>query len=143
MMSPRFNYWLMLIVGILAFSWLLFELMRALLEVIHRSGVSEIPFDGVMQHKVGELMVGAPLFIILLLLNKWPKERALTLVNGTRIIMIVGGLLNGLAWYSIRHREPWDSFFRIWCLVLLLAGILGAQIARWVINKSSERVVEG
>ena len=141
MMNRKLNYWLMLIIGIPAFIWLLFELIRVLLEVIHRFGAAAIPLDGVIQHKVGELMVGAPLFLILLLFNKWPKDKIFTLVNRTRIIMIIGGLLNGLAWYSLRHRESWDSFFRVWCLVLLFVGLFGSQIARWIVNLSGERVV--
>lgn len=140
MKNRKFNFWLMLLVGIPAFTWLLFELIRVLLEVVYRLGISFVPLDGVIQHKVGELMVGAPLFLILLLSNKWSKENILSLVSGTRIIMIIGGLLNALAWYSLRHRESWDSFFRMWCLVLLLVGLFGSQIARWLVNLSRERV---
>lgn len=138
--NRKFNFWLMLLVGVPAFSWLLFELIRVSLEVVHSRGSLFVPLDGVIQHKVGELMVGAPLFLILLFSNKWPKEKVLKLANKTGIIMIIGGLLNALAWYTLRQKEPWNSFFRIWCLVLLLVGLFGSQIARWVVKISSERI---
>ena len=132
----------MLLVGIPAFIWLLVELVRVTLAVINRFGISSVPLDGVIQHKVGEVMVGVPLFLILLLSYKWAKAKVLSLVRGTRILMIVGGLLNALAWYTLRERDSWNSFFRIWCLVLLFVGLFGAQIARWLLKLAEKRVAE-
>ena len=131
----------MALAGIPAFIWLLAELIRVFSEVVNRSGILFVPLDGVIQHKVGELMVATPLFLLLLLSNKWSKERIFALANRTRIIMIVGGLLNGLAWYSLGDREAWDSFFRIWCLVLLFVGLFGAQIAKWLVSWAKERTL--
>ena len=128
----------MLLVGMAAFGWLFAELVRVSLEVVNRFDISSIPLDGVIQHKVGELMVGAPLFLVALLGNIWSKEKLFALSHRTRIVMIVGGLLNGLAWYSLRERETWDSFFRIWCLILLFVGVLGSRIAKWVVTKAKE-----
>jgi hypothetical protein len=59
-----------------------------------------------------------------------------TLATRTRILMAVGGLLNGLAWYSLRERYAWGSFFRVWCLILLFVGLFGLQIAKWVISRA-------
>ena len=129
----------MSLVGIAAFVWLIAELVRVFLEVVNRSGISFTPLDGVVQHKVGELMVGAPLFLVALLGNIWSKEKLFALVSRTRGMMIVGGLLNGLAWYSMRERVAWDSFFRIWCLVLLFVGLFGSPIAKWVVSKAKEK----
>lgn len=131
----------MLLVGIPAFIWLLVELIRVFLGVVNYAGVSSAPFDGVIQHKVGELMVGAPLFLTLLLSNKWSKDRVLALADRTRGLMILGGLLNGLAWYSLREREAWNSFFRVWCLVLLFVGLFGAQIAKWMVRWGNKRTL--
>ena len=141
MRNQKLNFWLMLLVAIPAFVWLLAELIRVFLEVVNRSGLLSVPFDGVIQHKVGELMVGTPLFLILLLSNKWSKERIFALANRTQVMMIVGGLLNGLAWYSLREREAWDSFFRVWCLILLFVGLFGSQIAKWLVSWSKERTL--
>ena len=137
MRNQKLNFWLMVLVGVPAFIWLLVELVRVLSDVIARSGVSSVPSDGVIQHKIGELLVATPLFLILLLSNKWAKDRVLALAAKTRLLMIAGGLLNGLAWYSLRDRLAWSSFFRVWCLILLAAGLFGSQIATWVLNKSS------
>ena len=126
----------MLLVGIAAFGWLFAELVRVSLEVVHRFGISSIPLDGVVQHKVGELMIGAPLFLGALLGNIWPKEKLFALSHRTGIVMVAGGLLNGLAWYSLREKETWDSFFRIWCLILLFVGVFGSRMARWMVSKA-------
>ena len=131
----------MALIAIPAFVWLFVELIRVFLEVSNRSGVASVPFDGVIQHKIGELMVGAPLFLIFLLSNKWSKEKVFTLANRMQIIMIIGGLLNGLAWFSLRERETWDSFFRVWCLILLFVGLFGSPIAKYLVSvtkKNSE-----
>ena len=138
MRNRRLNFWFMALAGIPAFIWLVAELIRALLEVEARSGISSAPLDGVIQHKVGELMVATPLFLLILLINKWPEERIFSLADRTRVIMIVGGLLNGLAWYSLREREAWGSFFRMWCLVLLFVGLFGSRIARWMASREKE-----
>lgn len=131
----------MALAGIPAFIWLLIELIRVFSEVVNRSGILSVPLDGVIQHKVGELMVATPLFMLLLLSNKWSKERIFALANRSRIIIIVGGLLNGLAWYSLRERAAWNSFFRIWCLVLLFVGLFGAQIVKWLVSRAKERTL--
>lgn len=142
MKNRKLNFWLMLLVAIPAFVWLLVELVRVTSEVINRFGISSVPLDGAIQHKVGELMVGVPLFLILLLSYKWAKAKVLSLVSGTQILMIIGGLLNALAWYTLRDRESWNSFFRIWCLVLLFVGLFGAQIARRLLKLAEKRVAE-
>ena len=86
MRNPKLNFWLMTLAGIPAFIWLLVELIRSFLEVLKLSGISSVPLDSVIQHKVGELMVATPLFLILLLSNRWSKERIFVLANRTRII---------------------------------------------------------
>lgn len=137
--KQKLNFWVMTLIGIPAFIWLLIELARVFLEVANRAGVSAVPFDGVIQHKIGELMVGVPLFLILLLLNKWSKEKVFALVNRTQIVMIIGGLLNGLAYFSLRGRETFDWFFQVWCLILLVVGLLGAPIAKWFVGMTKEK----
>ena len=141
MRKQRLNFWLMALAGTPAFIWLLVELMRVLREVVNRSGLSSAPFDGVIQHKLGELMVATPLFLLLLLSNKWSKERIFALANRTRLVMICGGLLNVLAWYSLREREAWNSFLRVWCLILLFVGLFGSQIAKWLVGWAKERAL--
>ena len=141
MKNQKVNFWLMVVVGVPAFVWLIAELIRVFLEVVNRSGFKSVPFDGVIQHKVGELMVGAPLFLILLFSNKWPKEKVFAFINRTQLLMIVGGLLNGLAWYSLREREAWNSFFRVWCVILLFLGLFGGPIAKWLVRWSHEKAV--
>lgn len=129
-------FWLMSLVGTIAFVWIFAELGRVFLEVINRSGISAIPLDGVVQHKIGELMVSVSLFLVVLLSYVWSKERLFTFASRMQIVMIVGGLLNGIAWYSLRERESWDSFFRISYLVILVVGLFGSQTAKWLVSKT-------
>jgi hypothetical protein len=136
--KQKLNFWVMTLIGIPAFIWLLVELIRVFLEVNNRAGVSAVPLDGVIQHKIGELMVAAPLFVLLLLTNKLSKEKLFTLINQTQIVMIIGGLLNGLAYFSLRGRENFDWFFQIWCLMLLVVGLFAAPFARWFVSKAKE-----
>ncbi len=126
----------MSLIGAVAFVWMLAELGRVLLEVVNGSGVSAIPLDGVVQHKIGELMVSISLFMVVLLSYVWSKERLFTFASRMQIVMIVGGLLNGIAWYGLRERESWNSFFRIWCLIILVVGLFGSQIAKWLVSKT-------
>ncbi len=126
----------MSLVGAVAFVWMFAELGRVFLEVVNRSGVSAIPLDGVVQHKIGELMVSVSLFLVVLLSYVWSKERLFTFASRMQFVMIVGGLLNGIAWYGLRERESWDSFFRIWCLIILVVGLFGSQIAKWLVSKT-------
>ncbi len=137
--KQKINFWVMTLIGIPAFIWLLVELARVFLEVTNRSGVSAVPLDGVIQHKIGELMVATPLFLILLLSNKWSKEKLIALIKRTQIVMIIGGLLNALAYFSLLGRETFDWFFQVWCLLLLVVGLLGAPLAGWFVSKAKEK----
>jgi len=136
MKKQKIMFWFMSLVGILAFGYMLAELWRVFLEVVNRSGVSAIPLDAVIQHKIGELMVSISLFLVVLLSYVWSKERLFTFASRLQIVMIVGGLLNGIAWYGLRERESWDSFFRIWCLIILVVGLFGSQMAKWLVSKT-------
>ena len=91
------NFWVTTITGIPAFIRLFAELARAFIDVLNKNGFAAVPFDGVVQHKIGELLICAPLFSIILLNSSWSGEKIISLIDQTRILMIVGGLLNGLA----------------------------------------------
>ena len=129
----------MTLIGFPALIWLLAELIRVFLEVANRSGIVSVPLDGVIQHKIGELMVGVPLFLVCLFSTKWSKDKIFTFINRMQIVMIIGGLLNGLAYFSLRGRETFDRFFQVWCLLLLIVGLFGAPFARWFVNKTIEK----
>jgi len=137
--KQKLNFWAMALIGTPAFIWMLAELIRVFSEVTNRSGVSSVPLDGVIQHKIGELMAAVPLFLILLLTNIWSKEKVFTLINRTQVVMIIGGLLNGLAYFSLLGRETFDWFFQVWCLILLVVGLLGAPFAKWFVSKTKEK----
>ena len=130
------NFWIITAVGTLAFGWMIVELVRVLLEVGNERGFQAVPLDGVIQHKVGELMVGVPFVSMLALSNLWPKEKVRALIRRSVLVMVTGGLLNAVAWFSLRDRLPPGDFLRIWCLVIFAFGLIGA----WLLARMLERV---
>lgn len=134
------NFWLILFVSLIAFGWMIAELLRAYFEIKNVNGLSAIPFDGVMQHKIGELMVGIPFVAILAFSNIWSLEKTFVFIRRMRIVMITGGLLNALAWYSLREKVEADSFLRVWCLVIFVFGLFGSWILSWMVNRTTNEV---
>ena len=134
------NFWLILVVALIAFGWMIAELVRVFFEVKSRFGFSAVPFDGVIQHKIGELMVGVPFVAILALSNLWTREKVLSLIRQTRLVMITGGLLNALAWFSLREKVGSDSFLRIWCLIIFVFGLIGSWLLSWMVKRTKNEV---
>ncbi len=134
------NFGFLLVVGIIAFGWLIAELLRIFFEVKSQSGLSAVVFDGVIQHKIGELMVAVPFFAVLALSNLWSREKLSFFIRRTRFVMITGGLLNALAWYTLREKVGADSFLRIWCLVIFVFGLVGSWLLSWMVNRTKNEV---
>lgn len=130
------NFWLIFGVALFAFGWMIVELLRVLFEVTTLSGLSAVPFDGVIQHKIGELMVGIPFVAILAFSNLWSREKIFSFIRLTQIVMITGGLLNALAWYSLREKVSADSFLRIWCLMIFVFGSIGSWLLSRIVNQT-------
>lgn len=133
------NFWIILVTALIAFGWMIAELVRVLSEVLNRSGFSVLAFDGVMQHKIGELMTGISFVAVLAVSNLWTREKVHSLIKRLRIVMIAGGLLNALAWYSLREKVGADSFLRIWCLVIFVFGLAGS----WLLSQMANRTKNG
>lgn len=140
MKKRTFNFWIIFIVGVAAFGWMIADLLRVVFDIKNRVGLSAIPFDGVIQHKIGELMAAVPFVAILALKNVWVREKIVSLIRQARIVMITGGLLNALAWYSLRERVGADSFLRIWCLIIFVFGLVGSWLLSWEINRTKREV---
>jgi hypothetical protein len=132
------NFWLILVVALVAFGWMFAELFRVFFEVKSIYGFSAIPFDGVMQHKIGELLAGIPFVAILAFSNRWSTEKTFVFIGRMRIVMIAGGLLNALAWYSLREKVEAESFLRIWCLVIFVFGLFGFWVLSWIMNRTTK-----
>ena len=140
MNKRAFNFWLIFVVASIAFGWMIAEFFRVFFEVKSQSGLSAVPFDGVIQHKIGELMVAIPFVAILALSNLWAREKLFSLVRRTRFVMITGGLLNALAWYSLREKVEADSFLRIWCLIIFVFGLFGSWLLLWMVSRTNNEV---
>lgn len=134
------NFWFLLIVGIIAFGWMIAELLRVFFEVESRAGLRAVPFNGVIQHKIGELMVAVPFLAALVLSNVWSREKVFSFIRRTRFVMIAGGLLNALAWSSLRETVGADSFLRIWCLVIFVFGLTGSWLLMRLVGRTINKV---
>lgn len=140
MKKRAINFWFLIVVGIVAFGWLITELLLVFFDVKSRSGLAAAAFDGVIQHKIGEIMVAVPFFAVLVLSNLWSPEKISSLIRRTRLVMITGGLLNALAWYSLREKVEADSFLRIWCLVIFVFGLVGSWLLSRMLNRTKNDV---
>ncbi len=112
----------------LGMAWMFYELLRVGRGIMEASGIAAVFSDGVVLHKIGELLIAGPFVIGLFLPMFWQREdrdptRILTAV---RIALLVGGLLNGVAWLSLRYRVDWHP----WCLILLAWGVVGFLFIR-------------
>jgi maltodextrin utilization protein YvdJ len=47
--------------------------------------------------------------------------------------------LDSLVYFSLRGRETFDWFFQVWCLILLVVGLLGVPIAKWFVSMTKEK----
>lgn len=120
--------WFVVIAAVLV---LCAELIRVLGEVVAATGWTGIPFDGVVQHKVGELLIAIPFGALTLLKRVWNRERLLLLIRRTQVSMWLGAILNGVAWLSLRHTKDWHP----WCLLLLVFGFVGPWLARQLVGR--------
>ena len=118
-----------------AMAWMVVELLRASWNVGRSAGIGAIALDGVIQHKVGELLVALPLIAVAVLSNVWTKERLLALIRRTQLLMWGGGVLNGLAWLSLRDQVDWAW----WCVLLLAAGLLGPWLTHGIAARFGAR----
>lgn len=125
---------IILLVAVPASFWLGAELFRAILDAARTSGYAGLLYDGVVQHKIGELLVMFPVLVIMLSAGKHTPERLSHFVGRLAPMMWAGGLLNGLAWLTLRREVDWHS----WCLLLLVAGLSAPTLLRrWIEHADS------
>lgn len=132
----KIEFIVMLSIGVFGFGWMFIILVKYISIVINQSGFLSIPFHGKLYHGIGELMLSISFFSILLMSKIWVKERVFSLSNKLRFVMITGGILNGLAWFTTSSEEKWNGVFRMWCLFLFAFGFCGHIAANWLVNKS-------
>jgi len=128
----------MVVVGACGFGWMGTILADRIALITIDGGWRAVVGDGRIQHGVGELMATVSFFAILVSSKVWPLHRVLALSARLRGVMVVGGLLNGLAWYST-SAEAWNTVLRLWCLCLLGFGFMGASSANWLVTREYVR----
>lgn len=128
----------MIALGLFGFGWMFTELVKRILVVSNQSSISFITFDGKTQYGVGELILTLSFFSILLMTKVWVKEKVFSLSRKLRFLMILGGLLNGLAWFTTSSEENWNGLFRMWWLFLFVFSIFATPIANWMVSNTKE-----
>jgi hypothetical protein len=126
-----FNLRLMWLVVTAALLVLCAALGRVVMEVLATEGWAGVPFDGVVQHKVGELLIAIPFAVLAPLSRVWDGERLQLFILRTRVSMLLGAILNGVAWLSLRYSKSWHP----WCLLLLVFGLAGPWVALRLVRR--------
>jgi hypothetical protein len=120
----RFSFVFSVIIFGVGIGWMGLELLRVGWKLAESQGFAAMLTDGVVWHKIGELMVAAPFAWLAIMSNQWPVDKLQTFFSRTKWIMIAGGVLNGIAWLTLRYRVDWH----IWCLILLIWGTVAAPL---------------
>lgn len=128
----KYRNLVMWLVSVPAALWLGAELLRVMLEVVRTRGYTGLPLDGVVQHKIGELLIAFPILCVLLAIARHSEERIMRAVDGVRWIILAGGVLNGIAWFSLADRAAPTSFLRVWCLALLAFSVVAPRVLKLI-----------
>ncbi len=124
--------WLFVAAGL---GWMGYELVRVGAQTVLDKGWLAAFSDGVLQHKIGELLLIIPFLVLAVNSSVWLPERLRRFYHRTVWLMVVGGLLNGYAWLELRHRVDWH----IWCLILLGWGVVFGPLLGMMMIKIAEK----
>ena len=90
-MSRRAAHWIVLVVGLVGAAWLLWTLGLTVGERAAYGGLSVLPTSPTIQHKIGLLLISAPLWATALTRASRPdRDAARILARGWPVILIDG-----------------------------------------------------
>jgi len=123
-------YWFWLTFGIAALM-LFIKMAIPKIKEVHALGKKRLWFwDSRITHKVAELFVWVPFFLIILFATYWKKEELLEFVDAVDELMLFGGFLAAYSFFEARGKYWWA--YVIWFLALW--GIFGGYMAReWIV----------
>ena len=120
------SWWIMVGAGVLASGFLLKDFVEHAHAIAGHAGYQGLLTSPTMHHKVGEILVGAPLFMTALMRPVWPADRIIANLKSARPLLALGSALNLLAW--VGSAAPPSDFNKIWFLLLAVAGIAAPPI---------------
>ena len=120
-MSRRAAHWIVLVVGLVGAAWLLWTLGLTVGERAAYGGLSVLPTSPTIQHKIGLLLISAPLWATALTRASRPdRDAARILAKGWPVILI-GAALNVVAWWNAAG--SWTEPTRLWFAALALIAV--------------------
>ncbi len=122
------NFWVMAAAGLFAGAWLLWAMVEAAAPVVREGGAAALAADPTFQHKLGELMVAVPLFMAALLSPIRSGPSIARFLRRAWPLTILGGALNLVAWFGTADRAPWTEPNRLWFMLLVVVGLIGAPL---------------
>lgn len=108
------------------------DLIRIAIEVVQESGALGLVRDGLFLHKLGEIIIFAALVTCVFIALIQGGQRAFAFLQIARVVMWVGGLLNGAALLLVGDRIEVAT----WAFILILIAF-GSP---WIIEKFLDRM---
>lgn len=130
------NWWIILAAGVLAGVFLLKDFVDHAHAILGHAGYRGLLTSPTIHHKVGEILVGAPLYMTALMRPVWPAERIIANLKSARPLLALGSALNVLAW--VGSAAPASDFNKIWFLLLAVAGIAAPPILIRLLGSKTE-----
>jgi hypothetical protein len=118
------------VAGVITGLWLVWDLGRVGVESAATGGAARLIANPMLMHKVGELMILAPLVLIGVWGERWEAPRRARFVKIASWVMGAGALLNLLAWAGASNASLNGELFRGWCLILVAVGATGAPVLK-------------
>ena len=119
-------------------SVMFFELLRSGWRAFGESGFPGLLWDGVVLHKIGELMIIIPLGWIAAGSVPLSQSFLERLQKYALWMAPLGGLLNLAAWFKLNELVPWH----VWCLILLGMGLITPIFTHFVILMAGKKKAE-
>ncbi|MEM8906315.1 MAG: hypothetical protein AAGD05_00600 [Bacteroidota bacterium] len=108
----------------------LFAFLLTCIRPIRALGFSNgwLPFllDGTLQHKLGEVLLWIPFYYIGLSTFHQTQSDLLQRILSFRWSMLLGGILNLIAWWSLRH----DVWWHLFCWVIFFWGLFAVPLCK-------------
>lgn len=113
----RVLYSVIMIAGILVLIWMITFYQ---LKISKATTIISVLLDPMIHHAVGEIMIVVPILLVVIAPYYFAYKAVFQKVAKLRYIILVGGLLNGRAWFFVQDTMEWHY----WCLILWVISLV-------------------
>lgn len=113
----RVLYSVIMTAGILVLIWMIIFYQ---LKISKATTIISVLLDPMIHHGVGEIMIAVPILLVVIAPYYFVHEAVFQKVAKLRYIILVGGLLNGRAWFFVQDTMEWHY----WCLILSVISLV-------------------